>query len=189
MKTARIAGVILVVAGLVTACGGRELSPEEQSVQQLIRPPSLLEASPSATTTSRDGAAAISQVEGRPSLEVGVPPDAGWAIVGRAMIRSGFAIVESDANAGTHLIRYSTAVDEGERAEGGSAGLFSRLAFWSGEDAPDTTVERFVLRVIERPVGERGLGSRVLVETEAGTLPPEPVARQILGVLAEQLRP
>lgn len=87
--------------------------------------------------------------------------------MGRAMIRSGFAIVESDADASTHVIRYSAAAD----------------------DAAETTVEQFVLRVDERSIGERGVGSRVTLETQADTAPPASVTRQVLGVLAEQLRP
>ena len=163
MKSAGLSVVLLFVAGLLTACGGgRDLSPEQQAVQALLTPPNLLGDRDRSRAEPSDSAGSAGPVDVSQGLSLGVPPDAGWAIVGRAMIRSGFAIVESDADAATHLIRYA-----------------------GSEDG----VERFILRVTDRPIGERGVGSRVVVENEDGSAPPEPVARQILGVLAEQLRP
>lgn len=194
MSWLRVSLVGMLVAGLLSACGGgRDLSPEAQQVQALLSPPDLLGQTASAVSTEptsgRDGAMELTPSNGQLGLDLGVPPDAGWAIVGRAMIRSGFAIVESDADAGTHVIRYSTAVDDASRPEDEGRGALSRLAFWRSDDAAETMVEQFVLRVSERSIGERGVGSRVTLETQAGTPPPAPVTRQVLGVLAEQLRP
>lgn len=172
MSRLRIGVTVALFAGLLSACGGgRSLSPEEQQIRALLSPPDLLgQTAPTTSeerTSRRDGALELTAANGQVGLDLGVPPDAGWAIVGRAMIRSGFAIVESEADAGTHIIRYSAAAAE----------------------SADTTVEQFVLRVTERSIGERGVGSRVTLETRAGTPPPASVTRQVLGVLAEQLRP
>lgn len=163
MKSVGLGFVVLILAGVLSACGGgRELTPEQQAQQALLTPPNLLGDRNGASNQASDADIDFEQIDVSQGLSLGVPPDAGWAIVGRALIRSGFAIVESDADASTHLIRYAESEDG---------------------------VGRFILRVTDRPIGERGVGSQVVVENEDGSAPPAPVARQILGVLAEQLRP
>lgn len=140
-----------------------------------------------AEPADRGGESYLRSVDGTVVLDLGLPPDAGWAILGRALDRSGFALVESDDEAGTHLIRYDTNAvigieDDEAEASDDDRSVLERLAFWRDEPAAD--VQRFQLRV-----DERGRGSRVSVETPAGDPAPRRAARQVLAVVAEQLKP
>ena len=128
-----------------------------------------------------DPAAELSRVDGMPVLDLGLPPNAGWAVVGRALERSGFELVGSDRRESMHMIRYDSGLaGEAEPAE--ADGLFASLAFWREEarSAPSD------FRVV---VVERGKGTRVSLQTSAGEPAPRGASRQVLGVLAEQLKP
>ena len=137
----------------------------------------------------RDPAGFLRRVDERMVLDSGLPADAGWAVLGRALERSGFALAESDREAGTHLIRYNPGavvglgddtLDEADADD--NDGLLGALAFWRSDPVP--TVQTWQLRVVSR-----GKGSRITLERPDGEPAPRQAARQILAVVAEQLKP
>ena len=104
-----------------------------------------------------------------------------WRLVGLALDRGGFTVVDLDRSSGLFLVRY---IDP-EAAEPEKRGFLRRLAFWSsakaGESAPGDVEFRIVV--------ERGAGppTRVVVHDEAGGRDASESAGRILGVLAEHL--
>ena len=208
----RWAFCVVITAGLV-GCSwiGSEPTEAERTAERLRTPPNLLEDArqrddePSADeataersgessgagqedSAGRDPASFLSTENGKVVLDTGLPVDAGWAILGRALDRSGFALIESDDSERTHTIRYDTnavvGLDDDADAEpvSGERGVLDRLAFW--RDAPDAGVQRYQLWV-----SERDKGSRISVEQLSGDPAPRRAARQVLVVVAEQLKP
>ncbi len=137
------------------------------------------------TRVETDPASALTLINGTPVLDLGLPLEAGWAVVGRALDRSGFELVGSDRAEHIHLIRYDSALapdDEAREDEDGGNGMLSSLAFW--RDEPRSAPRDYRIAVVER-----GKGSRVSVERPDGAPVPRGPARQVLAVLAEQLKP
>ncbi|RZU99048.1 outer membrane protein assembly factor BamC [Spiribacter vilamensis] len=180
---------------LLTGCGLLSSEPDEaeQAAERLRQPPDVLadvrlrgSGSTDAGGQSDQGAgsageAALGSVDGQPVLDLGLPFNAAWAVVGRAVDRVGFELLDSDRDAGTHQIRYDGSVaSEVETAEG--EGVLSSLAFW--RDRPDEALQTY-----EVAVAERGKGARVTVQDPDGNPAAAGAARQVLSVLSEQLRP
>ena len=209
----------LALAGCGTLGLGGDQSEAERTAEQLRTPPNVLasrDRGAAADTTAGDpadvsndsgadaptgqadatgGAGAATDpagflrtVDDSMVLDTGLPVVAGWAILGRALERSGFALADSDREARTHLIRYNAGAViglEADAADGASAdadGPLAALAFWRGEETP--SVQTWQLRV-----SERGKGSRIALEWPDGEPAPASAARQVLAVVAEQLKP
>jgi len=124
-----------------------------------------------------DPAQRLSSDGGMPVLDLPLPPDAAWTATGRALERSGFAVDERDADARAYTLRYDPF---GEPEEG--PGLLSRIAFWRADPVP--RVDRY--RLALEP---RGGDTRLRLLGEGGEPASPEVARQVLTVLAERLRP
>ena len=137
---------------LLTGCGLLSGEPDEaeQVAERLRQPPDVLADARlrGSGGTNQDGRsdeqagsaseAALGSVDGQPVLDLGLPYNAAWAVVGRAVDRVGFELLSSDRDAGTHQIRYDGSVaSEVETAEGN--GLLSSLAFW--RDRPDEALQ------------------------------------------------
>ena len=186
---------IILVALALTGCGLLSSEPDEaeQAAERLRQPPDVLadarlrgsggtnEDGGSDERVGSAGDAALGSVDGQPVLDLGLPFNAAWAVVGRAVDRVGFELLSSDRDAGTHQIRYDGSVaSEVGAAEGG--GLLSTLAFW--RDRPDEALQTY-----EVTVAERGKGARVTVQDPDGNPVARGAARQVLSVLSEQLKP
>ena len=187
--------IALATTLLLTGCGwlGSEPDEAEQAAERLRQPPDVLadarlrgSRNPDADTRSDEPAspprdAALGSVDGQPVLDLGLPYNAAWAVVGRAVDRVGFELLSSDRDAGTHQIRYDGSVaSEVDTAEG--EGLIASLAFW--RDQPDEALQTY-----EVLVAERGKGARVSVQDPDGRPAARGAARQVLAVLSEQLKP
>ena len=197
----------MTLAALLAGCSwiGGEPTESERLAERLAQPPDVLSdarvrssSDQSGTATGADGGdvevvgaavetdpeSALAYVDGRPVLDLGLPLEAGWAIVGRALDRSGFELVSSERSEYIHLIRYDSAIvdDEAARGDGGGDGLLGSLAFWQDDSQP-------VPRDYRIAVVERGKGTRVSVQTLEGEPAPTGPSRQVLAVLAEQLKP
>ena len=188
-------GLVAVLGGCSWIGGGP--TEAERLAERLRTPPDVLSAAtaeardenlteaidqPSTTTTGTDGqpdASRLTETGSFVALDLGLPRQPAWAVVGRALERSGFSLIDSDESGHTHRIRYDSGVAPVVAADGG---LFDGLAFWRSE--PDPGVVTYQVRI-----DERGKGSRVQVETEDGDPAPRGAARQVLAVLAEQLKP
>ena len=171
----------MLPALLLTGCGllGGEPDEAEQAAERLRQPPDVLADARRSGLSSTD--ATLESVDGQPVLDLGLPFNAAWAVVGRAVDRVGFELLGSDRDAGTHRIRYDGSVgSEVEAAEG--EGLLSSLAFW--RDRPDEALQTY-----EVAVAERGKGARVTVQDPDGNPVARGAARQVLSVLSEQLKP
>lgn len=135
------------------------------------------------TRIETDPESALSVINGVPVLDLGLPLDAGWAVVGRALDRSGFELVGSDRDEHLHMIRYDTALPGDAVAADDDGDLIDWLAFWRDEQGPAAP------RDYRIEVTERGKGTRVSVLRPDGEPAPRVAARQVLAVLAEQLKP
>lgn len=187
--------VLLFAILLLTGCGLLSSEPDEaeQAAERLRQPPDVLadvrlggsestDAGGQSNAAAGSGSeAALGSVDGQPVLDLGLPFNAAWAVVGRAVDRVGFELLGSDRDAGTHEIRYDGSVaSEVETAEGN--GLLASLAFW--RDRPDEALQTY-----EVAVAERGKGARLTVQDPDGNPAARGAARQVLSVLSEQLRP
>ncbi|MDR9454343.1 MAG: hypothetical protein RI514_01420 [Spiribacter sp.] len=195
----------MMITGGLIGCSwiGAEPTEAERTAERLRTPPNLLEenrerddreranasVSEPDTQAGRDPASYLTTYNDQVALNTGLPADAGWAILGRALDRSGFALIESDDSARTHGIRYDTNAVIGLDDDANDAapvtderGVFERLAFW--RSAPEAGVQRYQLRV-----SARDNGSRIVVEQLSGDPAPDRAARQVLVVVAEQLKP
>lgn len=213
-QAARIkAPAALSLAFLLAGCGalglGGEPSEAEQRAERLRTPPDVLSAREAPRTEPRDEAAepesdrqpdpapAVSRrdpedylqvVDGRVVLDTGLPVNAAWAVLGRSLERAGFALMDSDRDAFTHRIRYNPAAvvgaspEEFDNGESPDRGRLGALAFWRGEPPPP--VQTLVLRV-----EERGPGARYSLQRPDGEPAPSSAARQVLQVVAEQIKP
>ena len=193
----------LALIGLVALLGGCSWigggpTEAERLAERLRTPPDVLSAAiaeardedmteaidrPSTAATGADGqpdASRLTETGSFVALDLGLPRQPAWAVVGRALERSGFSLIDSDESAHTHRIRYDSGVAPVIAADSG--GLFDGLAFWRSE--PDPGVVTYQVRI-----DERGKGSRVQVKTDNGDPAPRGAARQVLAVLAEQLKP
>ncbi len=193
--------VLFALLLLVAGCSwiGSEPTEAELAAEQLRQPPDVLsdaqqrepnrdQVSPSAdrvvseSPEAADPLSLLSVVDGAPVLDLGLPFDAGWAVVGRALERSGFALLSSDREASTHRIRYDSSVAGEVAVDENNGGFLSGLDFWRSE--PEAGLQEFDVLVVER-----GKGARVTVETTSGEAAPRGAAQQVLAVLAEQLKP
>lgn len=191
--------LLLSVALLLGGCSllGGVPDESERRAAQLRQPPDVLAdarlrtTSPAAAGAQGDAADEavpadadgyqLGRVDGRPVLDLGLPRNAAWAVVGRAIDRVGFELLGSDRDSGTHQIRYDGSVaPEVDVASDG--GLLDALAFW--QSAPDGAVQTYAVAV-----AERGKGTRVSIEGPDGDPVPSGAARQVLSVLSEQLKP
>ncbi len=196
---------IAVLALTLTSCSwiGDEPTEAERAAAELRSPPDVLtqanarrlaeNSEPAdgndrivtepARTSSTNPESLLVMVDGAPALDLGLPIEASWAIVGRALERSGFALLASERDAGSHRIRYDSSV-AGEIVDEGDSnrGVLSGLNFF--RDEPELGLTEFAIIVTER-----GKGSRVQLQTLAGEPAPRGAAQQVLTVLAEQLKP
>jgi len=199
----RRVAILFMLGFLFTGCSwiGGEPTEAELAAEQLRQPPDVLSdglqmqtagsdaavesdsaVSETVTADSTDPLSLLGLVDGEPVLDLGLPLDAAWAIVGRALDRSGFALLASDRDSRSHRIRYDSSVAGEVAVEEENGGFLSGLDFWSSE--PELGLEEF-----EVQVAERGKGSRVSVLSASGDPAPRGAAQQVLGVLAEQLKP
>jgi outer membrane protein assembly factor BamC len=192
-----------IMAGLLalalTGCGLMSGPPDEaeRRAEALRQPPDVLaDARPAAGDGSagadaradadgREAAtperSAVRTLDGQPVLDLGLPLNAAWAVTGRAIDRVGFELLGSDRDRYTHRIRYDGSVASEVENEG-DAGLLDSLAFW--REKPEGSLQPY-----EVVVAERGTGARVTVQDDSGNPAAPGAARQVLAVLAEQLKP
>ena len=200
-----VAGLGVILAG----CGwfGGDPDPAKLAAEQLRQPPNVLERPANERVSSADENAAsadqiissssqssidasryLQTLDGDIVLDLGLPPNPAWAVSGRALERSGFALLSSDQQALSHTIRYDAGVvlgaDIDEEDDSGWLPNVSAsdLAFWRSEPEADLTQYQVV-------ISERGKGSRVRLRTPDGAPTRRAAARQVLAVLAEQLKP
>jgi len=205
LSRALIACLGVILAG----CGwfGADPDPAKLAAEQLRQPPNVLERPANERVSSADENAAsadqiissssqssidasryLQTLDGDIVLDLGLPPNAAWAVSGRALERSGFALLSSDQQALSHTIRYDAGVvlgaDIDEEDDSGWLPNVSAsdLAFWRSEPEADLTQYQVV-------ISERGKGSRVRLRTPDGAPTRRAAARQVLAVLAEQLKP
>lgn len=193
--------VLFVLLVLLAGCSwiGDEPTEAELAAEQLRQPPDVLSDARQQTPNRDQGSASadrvvsesaqaddplslLSVIDGAPVLDLGLPIDAAWAVVGRALERSGFALLGSDREASTHRIRYDSSVAGEVVVDEDNGGFLSGLNFWRSE--PEAGLQEFDVLVVER-----GKGARVTVETTSGEPAPRGAAQQVLAVLAEQLKP
>ena len=203
----------LSLAFLLAGCGalglGGEPSEAEQRAERLRTPPDVLAAQEPPRIEPQDEAAApeavaepdsapavtrrdpedyLQVVDGQVVLDTGLPVNAAWAVLGRSLERAGFALLDSDRDALTHRIRYNPAAvvgaspEEFEQGEAPDGGRLSGLAFWRSEPPPP--VQTLVLQV-----EESGPGARFSLRRPDGEPAPSSAARQVLQVVAEQIKP
>ena len=112
-------------------------------------------------------------------IRIGEGFDRAWRLIGLALDRGGFTVVDLDRSGGLFLVRY---IDP-EAAEPEQRGFFRRLAFWSRAEAEETVPGDVEFRIVV----ERGDGppTRVVVHDAAGGRDTSESASRILGVLAE----
>lgn len=205
-----IGRALMVCLGIsLSGCGwlGADPDPAELAAEQLRQPPNVLEqpssqrvvsieqnAQPadqvirSSSQSTADGSAYLQTLNGEIVLDLGLPPNAAWAVSGRALERSGFALLSSDQQALSHLIRYDAGavlgadIEEQDRDGWLPNVSASDLAFWRSEPEADLTRYQVV-------IAERGKGSRLRLQTPDGESTGRAAARQVLAVLAEQLKP
>lgn len=194
---------LLALSLLMVGCSwiGGEPTEAELAAEQLRQPPNVLADAQQREQTSRSQVSAadrvvtepgdadsedpislLAMVDGESVLDLGLPLDAAWAVVGRALERSGFALLSSDREARTHRIRYDSSVAGEVAVDEDNGGFLSGLDFW--RSAPEVGLQEFDVLVVER-----GKGSRVTIETTSGEAAPRGAAQQVLAVLAEQLKP
>ena len=205
LSRALIACLGVILAG----CGwfGADPDPAKLAAEQLRQPPNVLErpanervastdenAQPadqiirSSDQPTLDGSGYLQTLNGEIVLDLGLPPSAAWAVSGRALERSGFALLSSDQQGLSHTIRYDAGTvlgaDIDEEDSGGWLPNVSAadLAFW--RSAPEADLTRY--QVV---IAERGKGSRLRLQTPDGEPTRRAAARQVLAVLAEQLKP
>lgn len=193
----------------LSGCGwwGADPDPAELAAERLRQPPNVLERPVServagadenaeaadqiirsSSQSTTDGSAYLQTLNGDIVLDLGLPPSAAWAVSGRALERSGFALLSSDQQRLSHLIRYDAgAVLGAEIDEEDSGGWLPNvsagdLAFWRSEPEADLTRYQVI-------IAERGKGSRLRLQTPEGDAASRAAARQVLAVLAEQLKP
>jgi len=193
----------------LAGCGwfGADPDPAKLAAEQLRQPPNVLERPANERVSSADENAAsadqiissssqssidasryLQTLDGDIVLDLGLPPNPAWAVSGRALERSGFALLSSDQQALSHTIRYDAGVvlgaDIDEEDDSGWLPNVSAsdLAFWRSEPEADLTQYQVV-------ISERGKGSRVRLRTPDGAPTRRAAARQVLAVLAEQLKP
>ncbi len=192
-------GMVLALSLVGCSWIGSEPTEAELAAEQLRQPPDVLtdaerrepnqqEARVSSdrivseTAQADDPISQLSRVDGAPVLDLGLPLDAAWAVVGRALERSGFALLSSDRENSTHRIRYDSSVAGEVMVDEENEGFLAGLDFWRSE--PEAGLQEFHV-VVE----ERGKGTRVTIETLSGEAAPPGAAQQVLAVLAEQLKP
>ncbi|PWG61037.1 outer membrane protein assembly factor BamC [Spiribacter halobius] len=183
---------------LLTGCSGLPFFGDDEpetEAERLLRPPNILSGDGAggepvaggdggddrvrveARSDDRDPTELLDRAGGEPVLDSGLPPDVAWRVTGRILQRSAFAVEARDAQARAYTLRYDAA--EGPEEEDG---FFASLAFW--RDDPVPPVGRYRLEV-----APRGDGSRLRLRTADGDPANPGVARQVLSVLAERLRP
>ena len=101
-----------------------------------------------------------------------------WRLVGRALDRGGFTVIDLDRSRGLFLVRY---IDSDESASEERSWL-SRLAFWSSSEERDPEDAEF--RIVLESGGEAR--TRVVVQDEEGGRDASGSADRLLTVLAQQ---
>jgi outer membrane protein assembly factor BamC len=117
----------------------------------------------------------VTDVSGRPTLEVDEGFDRAWRRVGLALDRTGFTVEDRDRSAGTYFVRYVEST--GDRK---SETFISKL-FGRGDDAPPPVKYRIAVK----PEGSKTM---VSVLNDKGAPETSPVAQKIVGLLAEDLK-
>ena len=107
-----------------------------------------------------------------------------WRRTGLALDRVGFTVEDRDRSRGLFFVRY---VDPNRDVKGeGEEGLLSKLAFWRGDEARDTSQDGYLISLIGGREG--GESTQVVVLNREGERDPSETADRILTLLHEQLR-
>ncbi len=132
----------------------------------------LAKAKPSAPKAKK-----ITSKSGKSALSVNAPISRAWRLTGLALDRVGFTVEDRDRNKGIYYVRYDDPVADQETKKG----FFSKLAFWSDDDA---------VKEVEYQILVEGTGStsRVVVLDKAGAVGDSKTAERILDLLFEQLK-
>ncbi len=104
--------------------------------------------------------------------------DRAWRRVGLALDRVGFTVEDRDRSKGLYYVRY---VDPDVDGSGKSSGVWSKLAFWRGEDGHKNEQYRI-------SVADADTGSEVRVQNAEGVDSNSPTAGRILALLQEELK-
>jgi outer membrane protein assembly factor BamC len=104
--------------------------------------------------------------------------DRAWRRVGLALDRVGFTVEDRDRSKGLYYVRY---VDPDVDGSGKSSGVWSKLAFWRGEDGQKNEQYRI-------SVANADTGSEVRVQNAEGVDSKSPTAGRILALLQEELK-
>jgi outer membrane protein assembly factor BamC len=104
--------------------------------------------------------------------------DRAWRRVGLALDRVGFTVEDRDRSKGLYYVRY---VDPDVDGSGKSGSVWSKLAFWRGDD--DQKYEQYRISV-----ADADSGSEVRVQNAEGADSKSPTAGRILALLQEELK-
>jgi outer membrane protein assembly factor BamC len=104
--------------------------------------------------------------------------DRAWRRVGLALDRVGFTVEDRDRSKGLYYVRY---VDPDVDGSGKSSGVWSKLAFWRGDDNQKNEQYRI-------SVAGADTGSEVRVQNAEGADSKSPTAGRILALLQEELK-
>ncbi len=145
---------------------------EEQARQRIAQAPDR----PERARMQRDGGGSVLTLQESFSRA--------WRRTGLALDRVGFTVEDRDRSRGLYFVRY---VDPDKDAKGKSEkGFFSKLAFWRGDDARDTSQDGYLISLIGGRDGEEN--TQVVVLNKEGEREAGATADRILTLLHEQLR-
>jgi len=106
-----------------------------------------------------------------------------WRRTGLALDRVGFTVEDRDRSRGLFFVRY---VDPNRDVKGEDDGFLSKLAFWRGDEARDTSQDGYLISLIGGRDGAES--TQVVVLNREGERDPSDTANRILTLLHEQLR-
>lgn len=120
--------------------------------------------------------ASLTEQGGQQSLLVQQPLDRAWRQVGLALDRIGVVVEDRDRARNLYSVRHLAA------EEAKKEGFWSRLAFWRSKPVPGTS--QYQVKVLAQGEQQSVI---TLLDKDGGAAPAE-AARQILGLLHEQLK-
>jgi len=130
-----------------------------------------------ATKKARAGAQLISDGQQQFSLVIEKDFSRSWRLVGLALDRGSFAVIDRDRSKGIYYVRYT---DPDKTTK--KSGFFSKLKFWGSDDKKKAEL---VYQVVLKGDNQ---ATRVIVNNDKGQRETSSTAERILKLLLEQLK-